>query len=644
MESRAASPHVLGSLLYFFLFMARGCITPFLPLIWQSKGLTEHQIGVVSAIRPVIKFFVTPVVCAFADRHSIQQQVLYALLVLYAATRASVLFAGSLLAVMAVEISCSIPDSPIGSLIDSAIRKSFGSDGYGMLRLWGAVGYGIASLLGGYVSDSYGGSYTYVMVIFVANILLALGASTNVRVGREEIVKSTSTSTSTSTSSNSDDSDDNERHGDDQLFGDDVERMATGEVFGVGEEDATLQPRASGDIPAPQGNVKWVGRGSSPETSAIETGTLTTTTTTAAAAAVADNVLDSYNDDDDDDEEGEAQTHDTLLPRSVGPGSGRKGGAAADNEDGKSARLQRTSEQTEGGVLAVVRIMLATDENASFFMAVVLSGMGAGVIDTFLVIRLQELGGSHVLCGLARLIMCTAEVPFFYLSGPLIRKLGVRGVIILAQAAYLVRFIYYAMLREPWWVLPSEVLHGLTYAAMWAATTDYACRVAPAHLRTTIQGAVSGLHWGLGSGLGGMLGGILYAALGARRCFAVSAALPSTALLLLALPTARRWYRGIAACPGWQFARWRMRAGGVARAPGERMRYNGDSDEQASCELIAVTKGFLTTPSNLAVDYDGDGSDADRIDTTHHAGNDSNGMSKSRDDDLEGQRGHAPIL
>lgn len=59
--------------------------------------------------------------------------------------------------------------------------------------------------------------------------------------------------------------------------------------------------------------------------------------------------------------------------------------------------------------------------------------------------RLEELGGSHVLCGLARLIMCVAEVPFFYLSGPLIRRLGVRGVIGLTQLAYLTRFIYYAV-------------------------------------------------------------------------------------------------------------------------------------------------------------------------------------------------------
>jgi len=62
--------------------------------------------------------------------------------------------------------------------------------------------------------------------------------------------------------------------------------------------------------------------------------------------------------------------------------------------------------------------------------------------------RLEELGGSHLLCGLARLIMCVAEVPFFYLSGPLIRRLGVRAVIALTQLAYLTRFIYYSVRLE----------------------------------------------------------------------------------------------------------------------------------------------------------------------------------------------------
>ncbi len=59
--------------------------------------------------------------------------------------------------------------------------------------------------------------------------------------------------------------------------------------------------------------------------------------------------------------------------------------------------------------------------------------------------RLDELGGSHVLMGLAALVMCAAEVPFFYLSGPLIEKIGSRNVVALAQLGYIVRLTYYSV-------------------------------------------------------------------------------------------------------------------------------------------------------------------------------------------------------
>lgn len=44
-------------------------------------------------------------------------------------------------------------------------------------------------------------------------------------------------------------------------------------------------------------------------------------------------------------------------------------------------------EEDKGGVLTAIRIMLSTPHTASFFVAVGLSGTGAGVIDTFLFIR-----------------------------------------------------------------------------------------------------------------------------------------------------------------------------------------------------------------------------------------------------------------
>lgn len=44
----------------------------------------------------------------------------------------------------------------------------------------------------------------------------------------------------------------------------------------------------------------------------------------------------------------------------------------------------RTHDQKETGVLSALRIMFSTPQNASFFVSVTLSGMGKGVIETFL--------------------------------------------------------------------------------------------------------------------------------------------------------------------------------------------------------------------------------------------------------------------
>eukprot|EP00903_Cladosiphon_okamuranus_P010272 g9726.t1 len=429
------------------------------------------------------------------SRHKIQQQTLYVALFLHAVTQSFVLLARSFLAVAAVEISISVSESPVSSLVDSAVRHAFGGDGFGSLRLWGAVGFGIASLVAGFMSDLNGGSYAGVMLVFVVNQLVALTASTGVPVGHVN---------------NASDNDNNHQDGEGARVGN-----ASGD---------TLAPvdRNMDDAGVRRGHQEHEGESSSPRAM------VSSTTTATASAAAADDRLGRYDD--------EAQTNDSdaLLESRPGDNSMVGGGKRAQGAEGA---------RDNAGVAMAIRIMLGTDESASFFMAVVLSGIGRGVIDTFLFIRLEELGGSHVLCGLARLIMCVGEVLFFHLSGPLIRRVGVRRVIALAQLAFIIRFVYYSILREPWWVLPAEVLHGLTFAAMWAATTDYAHQISPAHLRTTIQGTVSGVYGGLGHGLGSTLGGLLYAGLGARRCFAVSSSLPSLSLLLLALPTLHRWCR-----------------------------------------------------------------------------------------------------
>eukprot|EP00903_Cladosiphon_okamuranus_P011518 g10845.t1 len=397
-----------GCVLYFFLFMSLGSILPYLPVIWGSKGLSDDEIGLLAAVRPIAIIVVGPLICAFGDKHGIQLKILYGMIVLFAITTSSVLVAGNFLTLAAVEASSAICESPILSLVDSSVRKSFGAGGYGSQRMWGAVGYGFAVLLSGVVYDITGAGYGSVVVVFFVALVLALAA-------------------------------------------------AVGGPVGTADEPA-------------RGKMK----------------------------------------------EGNRDRCECRIEMTAKGGPDRAGKTSESDDNTRTTSRGQAADLDGSG----------HSSNGWHW---------EGRHHTFLFVWLDELGGSHVVFGLAGLIMCAAEVPFFFLSGSLIRMIGPRNVVALSQIGYIFRFGYYSVLQDPWWVLPVEVVHGLTFAAMWAATTDYAHGIAPAHMRTTMQATVSALKRGLGYGLGALLGGILYSNLGPRLCFRVSAALPSLSLLFLAI-------------------------------------------------------------------------------------------------------------
>ncbi|CBJ26722.1 probable maltose permease [Ectocarpus siliculosus] len=173
-----------GCALYFFLFASFGSLTPFLPLIWRSKGLAATEVGLLAAVRPIAVILAGPTICAFTDKHGVQQTALYVLLLLFAITGSTVLFAGSFFALAAVEISSSVSRSPIVSLIDAAVRNAFGSGGYGTRRSWGAAGYGFSTVISGLLYGIAGGNYDGgVVSVYVTVLAMALVAALGVPVG-----------------------------------------------------------------------------------------------------------------------------------------------------------------------------------------------------------------------------------------------------------------------------------------------------------------------------------------------------------------------------------------------------------------------------------------------------------------------------
>jgi len=212
-----------------------------------------------------------------------------------------------------------------------------------------------------------------------------------------------------------------------------------------------------------------------------------------------------------------------------------------DDESGEPVTMHGKVE----GILKIFREN--RDYCRNFALCVFCSGIGFGVVETFLFIRLSALGASGLLLGLARLTMTLVEVPVFWWAKDAVtlltsrfgvtRTLAVWNLLVLTQVAFFVRFTWYSLLTNPWHVFGAEVLHGLTFALMWGLSVSYSSELAEAHApssRATMQTALSGLHFGIAAGLGSAAGGCVYAELGAVVLFRICAVLALVSSVLAA--------------------------------------------------------------------------------------------------------------
>ena len=143
----------------------------------------------------------------------------------------------------------------------------------------------------------------------------------------------------------------------------------------------------------------------------------------------------------------------------------------------------------------------------SLLIVTLYCGMGSGFISTFLFWHLREMGGVQVLMATVTLTNSTAEVVVCFLANRVISRIGHFRVIYLGLVCFALRFFYYSFLRAPWMVLPVEVTHGMTSAAIRLALVSYLGTETGSG--ALLQGVFSGVHTGLGFSIGGLTGGIM---------------------------------------------------------------------------------------------------------------------------------------
>ena len=109
--------------------------------------------------------------------------------------------------------------------------------------------------------------------------------------------------------------------------------------------------------------------------------------------------------------------------------------------------------------------------------------------------------------GLALTIGTLSEIPVLFYGNRLLQRFTTNGLLLLAMTITGLRLILFAASPTPEMILMLQLLHGLTFPAMWVAGVAYADQYAPSGMRSTAQGLFGAMVFGLGLAVGGFIGG-----------------------------------------------------------------------------------------------------------------------------------------
>lgn len=161
--------------LYFVFYAGIGVISPFYNVFLQQRGLSGAEIGWLGSIAPLAALLANPIWGAVADRWQQPKMVLVICAVAAGAVTPFFLLAGSFWTLLPLVILLYVFRTPIGSLMDSAVIEMMRRTGgnYGAQRLWGSIGYILASFIIG-LSVS-GGSAAVIFWVYGALLIFGVG-------------------------------------------------------------------------------------------------------------------------------------------------------------------------------------------------------------------------------------------------------------------------------------------------------------------------------------------------------------------------------------------------------------------------------------------------------------------------------------
>ena len=179
---------------------------------------------------------------------------------------------------------------------------------------------------------------------------------------------------------------------------------------------------------------------------------------------------------------------------------------------------------------------LCCDVNMICFLAVLLVlGMAESLMYNFMMWYLQDIGASIIVMGVIVTTTAFSEIPMLCISKHLIRCFGHHWVIFVSLFCYGGRFLYFSYFKNPWLIIPIELLRGLSYTTVQSACGSYAASVSLHGTEKTLKVIFSTVYYGLGMGIGGSAVALLYQIYGPTVVFRCAAGVCGVYALVFAL-------------------------------------------------------------------------------------------------------------
>lgn len=145
-----------------------------------------------------------------------------------------------------------------------------------------------------------------------------------------------------------------------------------------------------------------------------------------------------------------------------------------------------------------------------FLVSMVFIGATLQISINYQTLFLQSLDAVDLLIGIVVSIQALLEVPMMFAVPMLLRTFSMRSIILAGAAILPVRWLLYFLIRDPFWMLPVQILNGVTSVSFDVVGVSFIDTQVPREWRATGQGLYGIIFHGIGPSLGlFMAGGVL---------------------------------------------------------------------------------------------------------------------------------------